>query len=76
VYLPDALDKLAAIYLAASDHAAVTLASDHLDVMLKTNPLAGVNHGSQYSLRVDPLEVRYTYSPLDRLVTVIDIDRV
>ena len=67
---------LATIYLAASDSAAVTRAANWFDKTLKNNPQAGASQGNHYTLRFDPLEIQYTYSPLDCLVTVTKVDHI
>lgn len=70
-YVQRAQNQLAAIWLNASDRNAVTKASDRIDRLLRSQPLAvGEDLGAYRRLHDPPLEVIYTASPDDCLVQV------
>jgi hypothetical protein len=76
VWLPSALDELAAIWLATPDRAAVTVASQRIDQRLATNPLLegeSRNHEAERIAFESPLQVLARVSEQDRTVWVIAV---
>jgi hypothetical protein len=73
VWLPPALDELAAIWLAAADRTSVTTASHKIDERLATNPLLEGESRDSETERIafePPLQVLARVSPDDCLVWV------
>ncbi len=73
VWLPSALNELAAIWLAAADRASVTAASHRIDQRLSVNPLAEGESPDNEAERIafePPLQVLARVSQDDRLVLV------
>jgi hypothetical protein len=73
VWLPSALDELAAIWLASSDRASVTAASHRIDERLATNPLLEGESRDRETERIAfecPLQVLARVSNEDRMVWV------
>jgi hypothetical protein len=63
--------KLATIWAQARDRQAVADASDQIDLALRDDAhLAGHSRGQVRSLHVPPLQVEFTVSPVDCLVTI------
>ena len=76
VWLPSALDELAAIWLAASDRISVTAASHRIDQRLAANPLTeGESRDSEVERIAfePPLQVLARVSEDDRMVWVIAV---
>ncbi len=72
VYLPSAEQQLAELWLKAADPAAVTLASDKIDQLLKIDPLA-VGESRVSTLRIlfeEPIAVVYDVRESDFVVKV------
>ncbi len=68
-----AMVRLASLWLQAPDRAAVTLAADHIDALLRVDPYTPHSVSRDDNTRVlvvEPLGVSYTVSDLDRMVTV------
>ena len=76
VWDKSALDKLAQYWVAAPDQRAFTDAADQIDRVLMLQPERGQGTGAVRRLRIDPLEVLYTYSADDCMVSVVDVDLV
>jgi hypothetical protein len=73
VWLPSALEELAAIWLAASDRASVTAASHRIDRRLTINPLTEGESRDSEAERIafePPLQVLVRVSEYDRMVWV------
>jgi hypothetical protein len=71
-----ALVQLGVIYNSSSDKAAVSLASNEIDDLLRKSPFtAGVPFGKYFRVVVPPLQVIYSISPLDCLVEIKKYDR-
>lgn len=72
IYRPEAADELAAIWLDATDRAAVTTAANSIDQQLGNNPLAAgeSREGDSRVLWEDPLVVFFDVNPQDCSVTV------
>jgi hypothetical protein len=65
-------EKLARIWLAASNRRAVALAADEIEALLAESPeTAGVDFYGDFMLTVPPLGVVYTVSHADRIVRVV-----
>lgn len=76
VWLPPALDDLAALWLGAADRPAITKAVHTLDAALRDDPdLKGLPFFNDRILLIDPLIAFYTVEPMDCLVEVIKIER-
>jgi len=75
VWVPLAEQKLARLWLRASDRSAVSKAAYEIDAFLKTSPLSAgeARSSDQRLLHAAPLAVRYSVSPDDRLVKVVDV---
>jgi hypothetical protein len=76
-WFPSAGNRLTEIWLAATDQAEVSAASDAIDRMLATNPLGlgEVRTAKIRYLLVPPLAVYYEVRLLDRLVIVRNVWR-
>jgi hypothetical protein len=73
VWLPPALDELAAIWLSAADRASVTASSRRIDERLGVNPLAEGESRDNEAERIifdPPLQVLARVSQDDRMVWV------
>lgn len=66
-------ERLADIWLNASDQILVTDSANQIEKTLRFHPERGTADGSFRRLRVDPLEVVYTFSPADCMVCVEEI---
>lgn len=74
VWDPRPTQDLADIWTRAPDRQAVADAADEIDRVLRGAPLSvGAAHGDDRRLTVSPLEVIYTVSPGDRLVTILHV---
>jgi len=76
VYLPDAEQELAALWLDPDAHADVTDAANRVDHLLRRDPeKAGESRAEegQYVVFVAPLGVLFRVKPDDRLVEVIHV---
>jgi hypothetical protein len=51
-----------------------TAAINKMEQQLRDKPLAGQRRQKDFVLREDPVQIVYTYSPRDALVTIRDID--
>jgi hypothetical protein len=51
-----------------------TAALNKMEQQLRDTPLAGHRRQTEFVLREDPVEIVYTYSPRDALVTIRDIE--
>ena len=71
-----ACKKLAEFWLVFPDQKAITDAADQVDLVLLHHADKGQGTGAVRRLRIDRLEVVYTYSPDDRMVCVVDVDIV
>jgi hypothetical protein len=69
-------EKLAELWLNSSDARAITEAADQIDLVLLYHADKGEGASSVRRLRINPLEVVYTYSPDDRMVCVVDVELV
>ena len=70
---PTVNDKLADIWLRATDRNAVRRASDEIDQWLKYHPFqGGYPFGTARSLTIGPLTAIYKVSPDDRMVEILD----
>jgi plasmid stabilization system protein ParE len=72
VWRPDAERRLAEIWLAATDHQAVTDAANQIDALLRADPTNG-GEARDLGVRVltrPPITVYFEVSEPDRLVTV------
>jgi hypothetical protein len=77
VWVPAAQNRLADLWVQALDRAAVSAASDEIDRLLRDDPdQKGQPLGRNRGLTVAPLSVLFTVSPDDRLVEVVQVDRV
>jgi hypothetical protein len=77
VWSKSARNKLANLWINAPDRTAVTQAADRIDVLLADDPdQQGYPFGDRRVLYVMPLAVIYTVSPDDRLVEVLQVERV
>ncbi len=71
VWLPSARNELARIWMGAADPGAATTAANRIDRFLRIAPLSlGRAQGASRRLVLGPLDVIFTVSPPDRLVTV------
>lgn len=77
VWIPEADDELARIWMDADDRRAVTEATNEIERRLRREPLsAGVEYDEDRRFAVDPLEVIYTVSPDDCMVRVLWVIRI
>jgi hypothetical protein len=76
VWLPIALDELAAIWLAANDRNAITAASRRIDMRLSADPIGQSESRNDETKRIIidvPLQVFARVSESDRMVWVISV---
>jgi hypothetical protein len=65
-------DRLALIWIQATDKSAISRASNRIDVLLRQSPDRGVDLGTHWAMVVDPLTVLYTTSSDDCQVAILD----
>jgi hypothetical protein len=70
----DLQEKLASIWVKASDRGEVERASNRIDALLRQFPTRGQDHGTHWALTIPPLTVAYTISSDDRQVAILDFD--
>jgi hypothetical protein len=75
VWKAPAKARLAEIWMAAADRAAVTRAADAIDARLRTSPMdAGESREAEFRIAfIDPLVVEYSVSEPDRLVSIAHV---
>jgi hypothetical protein len=77
VWLPDAVDRLAELWIQATDRQAVRAAADRIDQRLRVDPEhEGIHLRGKWYLAERPLAVQYVVRPDDRLVHVVQVRRV
>lgn len=79
VWTTQARDKSARLWVSVWMHDAAkarrfSAAANWIVQQLENSPQTGQSRGSAFVLRRDPIEVVYTFSPLDDSVTITDID--
>ena len=77
MWLPEARNDLARLWLAASKRQAIAAASDEVDRLLRTHPVAVARHVAEgiWKLEVAPLLVYFAVSEEDRRVEVTNVLR-
>ena len=77
VWVPSAQQRLAAIWLAATDRRAVTAAADRIDKWLAVDPATRGTavYGTTRELTVPPLGVEFEIMDDDRMVNVLSVWR-
>jgi plasmid stabilization system protein ParE len=77
VWKPEAERRLADLWLAASDRAAVTRAANRIDQLLQTNPdQQGESRGRGRRILIEaPLGILFVVKPADRIVQVLTVWR-
>ena len=78
VWLEDAQDELAQIWLDAEDRQAVTQASADIDPTLAVDPESKGDHLAEglWRLRMPPLEVAFTIREQDRTVEISNVKTI
>jgi hypothetical protein len=77
IWTPTAEDDLAALWIAATDRQAVTVAADTIDALLRTDPTTRgeSRFDTVRMLRVPPLGVDFEVVDDDRIVYVLSVWR-
>jgi len=78
VWLEDAQDELARIWLDAEDRQVVTQASADIDASLAVDPASKGDHLSEglWRFRMPPLEVAFAIREQDRIVEISNVKTV